>query len=448
MTSILNGYRKEGGINPSKFNFVQSYAKTKDKLWISWNIKPIYDETDKLVGLIAIGYDITDIKKMEDKFKRAKEEAEAANIAKSEFLANMSHEIRTPLNGVIGFTDILLKRETNTEKLEMLQMIYNSGETLLEMINQILDLSKIEAGKIELENKPFNLNKAFMQCIKMFEASAYTKGLRLDYQIDNSLLVDVIGDEVRFKQILMNLINNAIKFTGKGSVGVYARKVTEESHYITASFSVSDTGIGIPENKVDRVFERFYQGDLTITKKYGGTGLGLSIVKEILDLMDGHIEVISKEGAGSKFVFEISFKKIEDSVTIGDIILLKDKNHPMVLDILVAEDNETSQKLIKRLIEGKGYSVDIAENGMEVLNKIEERKYDLILMDIQMPIMDGLETTRQIRKKGNKIKIIALTAFAMDGDHEKCFSAGMDDYIAKPINRDELFEKLEKVFNG
>jgi PAS domain S-box-containing protein len=425
--------------------------------WIEWNSFVV-----KEYSLIySIGRDITKRMESEEELKKAKIAAEQASIEKSRFLANMSHEIRTPINGIMGMTDLALMTELTDEQKEYLNMVKTSSLHLLDIINDILDISRIESGKFKLDLVPFNLEEKVDKIIKNFSVSACKKFIQVMYFIDPNICKNnIIGDPLKLSQILMNLLSNAIKFTERGNIVVCAKKIKGPKDRIKVQFSVSDTGIGIPEDKMDKLFKTFSQVDDSYTKKYGGTGLGLSISKHLVNMMNGDIWVTSKFNQGSCFYFTVEFFSEETSKDSINADSLKSNNKPFLdtkennksKNILIVDDNEINQRFVSTLIGKKGYNYFTAFDGNEALDILKQiKKIDLIFMDIQMPNLNGLNATRAIRDMEKvthtHIPIIAMTAYTMVGDKEKFLDSGMDDYISKPIDYNILYKLMEKFLD-
>jgi PAS domain S-box-containing protein len=426
-----------------------------------------------------------ELEQKNEELEKALSAAREATRMKSRFLANMSHEIRTPMNGVLGMTDFLIGTDLTLEQQEYAQAIKRSADSLLALINDILDLSRIEAGKLRLDRAEFSLESAISETASMFALQARAKGLEFISAIGPGLPERAVGDPGRLRQVLMNLLGNAIKFTMRGQVALRVEMVNQTRDTMQLRFTVHDSGIGIPTGEQGRLFDTFTQVDESNTRKYGGTGLGLAISKQLVELLGGEIGVESEPEKGSKFWFTANFGKSTRSVASAPAVAKLDlkvrptpapaatlvksqtgtaqraetpaqtpeQSSPMLgsMRILLAEDNEINQRITLRLLQKLGLAADAVVNGREAVEALEKRKYDLVLMDCQMPDMDGFEATAMIRSREGKSRhqtICALTANAMDGDRERCLAAGMDDYISKPVGLEKLREALDRWIPG
>jgi len=431
--------------------------------WISNTLVARRDETGRVVAYDGLIADITERRMMEEELLRAKEAAEAASSAKSEFMANMSHEIRTPMNAMLGLTKLVLRRDLSVEQREFLEGVMDAGDALMQIINDILDFSKIEAGRLELETKDFALRELLDKIMVGFTAQAQKKKIVLKHSVDDSVPDFLTGDQGRLRQVLVNLLGNALKFTPAGEVTLGVGIEPEDmqpggpavGQRVKLVFRVRDTGIGIPEDKLDIIFDSFTQADSSTTKRFGGTGLGLAISKKIVGMMGGEIWAESKLGLGSSFSFStvlgVAVTNAPDGEAFPDACPGKPARKS--LRILLAEDDKMNQMFAESFLQEAGHTVVTACNGKAVLHLLESGEYDVILMDISMPEMDGVQATQAIRQSNSgrydpNIPIVAMTAHALKGDRERFMAAGMNGYTAKPVDIDDLLRILDHVVNG
>jgi len=408
---------------------------------------PLFDEQGEVYGMCGLATDITNQKDIEKELQQAKILAEEATKAKGDFLANMSHEIRTPMNAIIGLNHLLSRTEMNNKQKDYVSKVSYSATGLLGIINDILDFSKIEAGKMDIENIDFELNDVFENLLNLVGEKVRQKGLDLIVDVNKDVPPSINGDSLRIGQILINFVSNALKFTEKGEIKISCNLVSKENDSAVLKFSVKDSGIGLSDEQQNKLFQAFTQADSSTTRKYGGTGLGLSISKRLAELMGGSVGVEGELGEGSTFYFTINCKVLKTHVSKSKINISTELlNSIRGASILLAEDNEINQQVAVELLETEGFFVDVADDGKIACDKIEQKGYDLVFMDLQMPNMNGFEATDKIRKELNKtdLPIIAMTADAMTGIEEKVKDAGMDDYVTKPIDLNQLWKCLSQ----
>lgn len=436
------------------------HPRTKDdgiEVWLSISGIPCYNQDNEFTGFRGVGSDITESVKTQIELKNAKDLAEKANRAKTNFLATMSHEIRTPMNGIIGMTDLMQDTQLDQEQAKYVSTIKSSGKALMTILNDILDYSKLEAQRISLETIPFGLTDIVEGVVRILEPGASQKKLSLTYDVAEDIEYRLLGDPGRIRQVLLNLTGNAIKFTENGSVDIRVLLLDSTNSQQSIRVEVTDTGIGIASDAVDKLFDSFTQADESTTRKYGGTGLGLAISRKIIETMQGKIGVTSEMGKGSQFWFEITLPAADDfTQTLTNIDTSVLTNATVACDatgaqlrVLVVDDVPVNLLVARNMLEKMGFNVSEAKNGVEAIDNFLHNRYDLILMDLQMPEMDGFEATRKIRsqEKGADIPIIAITAATQDEDRQMAIEVGMDAYINKPFVASQLQECLSRYFS-
>ncbi|HXH17511.1 MAG TPA: PAS domain S-box protein [Chitinophagales bacterium] len=419
--------------------------KTGKLLTLLTSIAPIRDKRGEIINFVVVSEDITERKAAEQELLAAKELAETANRAQEQFLSTISHELRTPMNAVIGISNLLLEEDPRPDQTENLRILKFSAGNLLAIINDLLDLTKIEAGKLDFVTLDFDLEHTLNDIKKTHSLKANNKSVELLVSVDNNVPKILVGDAYRLSQILNNLVGNAVKFTDKGKVEIKVTASSIKEDIVELNFNIKDTGIGIPADKMVHIFEPFSQASITTNRIYGGTGLGLAITKRLIELQGGKIFVQSEAGKGSSFSFNVSFKKSKKE-SLPRESEVKHYTGFSGIRILLVEDNKVNQKVATKFLSKWDALVDIAENGAEALQKIKLNSYDIVLMDLLMPVMDGYETTRQIRKMPlcKDLPVIALTASAMSHEREKAFEAEVNDYISKPFVPSELYGKIAR----
>ena len=431
--------------------------KDGTRFWGDVIITAVRDDSGQLAGFAKITRDLTERRLAEERERNLTIELERANRMKSAFLANMSHEIRTPLNGIIGMLTLLQDGALSDEQRDLIETAHGSSSALLRIVNDILDFSKVEAGRLELEKTPFSIGQVMQEVCDLFGPQARAKSVALLLTIDSALPPFVLGDAGRLRQVLANLVGNAVKFTPEGSVQISARSSKTANSGTGVRFEVKDTGVGVSEEDRHRLFEAFTQADLSTTRRFGGTGLGLSISQQLVHLMGSSLELTSTLGKGSTFSFEVAFPSAE---------LQGESSHELVPDlpqveqptgrvlsgnVLVAEDNEVNQRVASLFLQRSGFEVTVANNGQEAIDLLQTKDFDVVLMDCQMPVLDGYEAARRIRQMDgplSTVPIIAVTASAMPDERKRCFDAGMNDFISKPILPGTLHEAIKRALNN
>lgn len=449
------GGEEVGGLQELRSAFLSGHGVSQEILhtrkdgrtyWASLSITPAFDDEGKLHRWIGIASDATRQRREQEQLQQAKEAAEVANQIKGEFLANMSHELRTPMSAIIGMSELALDTELNEEQQEYVATILDSAENLSGLLNDILDLSKIEAKKLAIESVAFDLKKLLADATKAFSFQAKRTDCELKLQTEETVPQFVFGDPTRIRQVITNLVGNALKFTNDGAVTVTTKVKRKSKHRSRIAISITDTGVGISKDKLSQIFDSFTQADTSITRRFGGTGLGLTISKQLVELMGGKLSASSELGAGSTFTFELSLKPSDPVEPKPD----EERSDAVAkpLNVLVTDDNRANRSLARRILEKASHQVTEATDGQQALDALVTGEFDAVLMDVQMPEMDGLETTMIVRQSADiqpQPYIIAVTAHAMEGDRERCIAAGMDAYITKPLRARQLLALMEAV---
>jgi len=427
---------------------IKEINKSGEPYWVDTTIVPMLNYAEKPTKYYTFKIDITKIKKAEEESEKALQLAEKALEIKAEFLSNMSHEIRTPMNAIMGLSDIILQQKLNPSVKDNIKSIKQSADNLLVIINDILDFSKIEAGKVKIENISFNFYYQMEHIKKTMSFKAEKKNLKFYLRINPEIPKYLNGDPYRLNQVILNLCSNAIKFTQIGDVCIIVDLIKKEKHKAIVYFEVSDTGIGISKDRQAEIFNSFTQADIKVTRKFGGTGLGLTITKQLISLMGGNIELESKLGFGSKFFFTLNFDIPDQTARSSEnIIQIQQEKSLQGLDILVLEDNLINQKVISQILSSWNCKFYLAENGFKGINILKSKQIDIVLMDLQMPLLDGFETTKVIRTgdagiHNIRLPIIALTADAFPETKKKVLEIGMNDLVSKPFNKTMLNSKI------